>query len=87
MAEPRRLDSSAPGFEAELGRLLAFEAAQDEEVDSATARILDAVRDRGNEALPNTPRASMVDSGPASADGRPRRARALRDLPAAERGR
>ncbi len=51
MAEPRRLDSSAPGFEAELGRLLAFEAAQDEAVESATARILDAVRDRGDEAL------------------------------------
>jgi histidinol dehydrogenase len=51
MAEPRRLDSSAAGFEAELRRLLAFEAAQDEAVERDTARILDAVRDRGDEAL------------------------------------
>jgi len=51
VAEPRRLSSAAPGFAAELERLLAFEAAQDEAVESATARILDAVRDRGDEAL------------------------------------
>src|SRR5215831_18400353 len=51
MASPRRLDSSAPGFEAELARLLAFEAAQDEGVERATAAILDDVRARGDAAL------------------------------------
>jgi len=51
MADPRRLDSAAPGFEAALAGLLAFEAAQDESVERATAQILDAVRARGDEAL------------------------------------
>src|SRR5690348_8684267 len=51
MASPRRLDSAAPGFEAELQRLLAFEAAQDEGVERATAAILDDVRARGDAAL------------------------------------
>lgn len=51
MPEPRRLSSADAGFEAELGRLLAFETAQDEEVESATAEILDAVRVRGDAAL------------------------------------
>ena len=51
MAEVRRLQSDAPGFEAELGRLLAFEAAQDEGVEQATARILREVQARGDAAL------------------------------------
>src|SRR5690242_15324289 len=51
MAEPRRLSSDAPGFEAELARLLAFEGAQDEQVERATVAILDAVRARGDAAL------------------------------------
>ena len=51
MGEPRRLDSAAPGFEAELARLLAFEAAQDESVERATGEILEAVRRRGDAAL------------------------------------
>jgi histidinol dehydrogenase len=51
VAEPRRLSSAAPGFEAELERLLAFEGAQDEGVDRATAAILDAVRARRDDAL------------------------------------
>jgi histidinol dehydrogenase len=51
VAEARRLSSADPGFEAELARLLAFEAAQDEGVDRATAAILDAVRTRGDAAL------------------------------------
>jgi histidinol dehydrogenase len=88
MAEARRLDSSAPGFEAELARLLAFEAAQDGEVESATARILDEVRTRGDAALleytarfdgwtPASAAALVVPPEALSA--------ALRDLPAAER--
>ena len=51
MAEPRLLDAAAPGFEAELGRLLAFEATQDESVELATSTILDAVRSHGDDAL------------------------------------
>ena len=51
MADPRRLSSRDPGFEAELAALLAFEGAQDEGVDSAVAAILDDVQRRGDEAL------------------------------------
>ena len=51
MAEVRRLSSADAHFEAELARLLAFEAAQDEGVERATAEILEAVRTRGDAAL------------------------------------
>jgi histidinol dehydrogenase len=51
MAEARRLDSRDGDFEAELARLLAFEAAQDPAVERATDEILQAVRDRGDAAL------------------------------------
>jgi histidinol dehydrogenase len=47
----RRLATGAAGFEADFGRLIAFEAAQDESVDRAAAEILDAVRARGDAAL------------------------------------
>jgi histidinol dehydrogenase len=48
---PRRLASDAPGFEAELARLLAYESAQDPGVEEATAAILEDVKDRGDAAL------------------------------------
>jgi histidinol dehydrogenase len=51
VAEPRRLDSSAPGFDAELAALIDFEAALDEKVETAVAGILEAVRLRGDAAL------------------------------------
>ena len=51
MAGPRRLDSADAGFERALGELLAFEAAQDERVEEATAAILEDVRRRGDAAL------------------------------------
>jgi histidinol dehydrogenase len=51
MAEARRLSTADAGFEAELGRLLAFEAAQDKGVERATAEILENVRARGDAAL------------------------------------
>jgi histidinol dehydrogenase len=51
MPEPRRLSTADPGFERALAELLAFEAAQDESVERATAGILDAVRARGDAAL------------------------------------
>ena len=51
MPEPRRLSSADAGFERALGDLLAFEAAQDERVENATAEILEDVRRRGDAAL------------------------------------
>jgi len=51
MAEPSRLSTRDAGFEAAFARLLAFEAAQDEGVDRATAEILAAVHSRGDAAL------------------------------------
>ena len=51
VAEPRRLSTDDPGFEAGLAQLLAFESAQDESVDRATHGILEAVRERGDGAL------------------------------------
>jgi histidinol dehydrogenase len=47
----RRLATTDPGFERALETLLAFEAAQDPVVESATAEIVDAVRARGDAAL------------------------------------
>jgi len=47
----RRLDTTAPGFDAEFGRLTAFEAAQDAAVDTAVAAIIADVRARGDVAL------------------------------------
>ena len=51
MAEMRRLSSTQPDFDSRLESLLAFEGAQDEAVDVATAKILDEVRRRGDAAL------------------------------------
>ncbi len=51
MVEVRRLSSDAPGFESEFARLLAFEAAQDDSVERATAEILAQVASRGDAAL------------------------------------
>jgi histidinol dehydrogenase len=47
----RRLSSAAPGFDAELESLIAFEAAQDPDIDEAVARIIAEVRTRGDAAL------------------------------------
>ena len=47
----RRLDSAAAGFDGELASLIAFEAAQDPEVDATVARIVADVRARGDAAL------------------------------------
>jgi histidinol dehydrogenase len=51
MAEMRRLSSTDADFDSRLESLLAFEGAQDESVDIATAKILDEVRRRGDAAL------------------------------------
>ncbi len=47
----RRLDTSHAGFEREFARLIAFEAAQDPDVDARVASIVADVRSRGDAAL------------------------------------
>jgi len=47
----RRLDSTAPDFDAALAKLIAFEAAQDPSVDATVAAIVADVRARGDAAL------------------------------------
>ena len=47
----RRLDTTAAGFDAAFGRLIAFEAAQDPAVDAAVAAIVADVRARGDAAV------------------------------------
>jgi histidinol dehydrogenase len=47
----RRLDSTATDFDARLGALIAFEAAQDPEIDATVAIIVADVRARGDPAL------------------------------------
>ena len=51
MLQLNLLDSRSAEFQAQLGRLLAFEAAQDEAVEQVVAEILAQVRCRGDEAL------------------------------------
>ena len=51
MADIRRLSSAAADFEARFAQLAAFEAAQDESVERATAQIVEDVRRRGDAAL------------------------------------
>jgi histidinol dehydrogenase len=51
MPEIRRLSTREPGFAAELDRLTAIEAAQDEPVERAVDAILADVRSRGDAAL------------------------------------
>ena len=51
MLNLRRLSSTQPDFDARLAALLAFESAQDPEVDAAVAGILDDVKRRGDAAV------------------------------------
>jgi histidinol dehydrogenase len=51
MSEIARLDTRDADFEQRLGRLLAFESAQNPQVDRAVAEIIDAVRARGDAAV------------------------------------
>jgi histidinol dehydrogenase len=63
MVELRRLDSSAPGFDAALAQLTAFDSAADVEVEAAVAAILADVRARGDPAvLEYTKRFDHVDA-------------------------
>lgn len=47
----RRLDSGAPDFEGAFSKLIAFEAAQDPEIDARVASIVADVRSRGDAAV------------------------------------
>ncbi|HEY2815553.1 MAG TPA: histidinol dehydrogenase [Casimicrobiaceae bacterium] len=47
----RVLDAAAPGFDAELDRLIAFEVAQDDEIDRTVGTIIADVHARGDAAL------------------------------------
>jgi histidinol dehydrogenase len=47
----RRLDSTAPDFDRELAALIAFESAQDPQIDATVAQIVAAVRARGDAAV------------------------------------
>jgi len=47
----RRLDSAAAGFDDDFAALIAFEAAQDQAIDAAVAKIVADVRGRGDAAL------------------------------------
>src|SRR5690606_1242338 len=47
----RKLDSADPGFREQLAAVLAFEAEQDDAIDSAAARILADVKARGDAAV------------------------------------
>ncbi len=49
--ELRRLDTAAPGFDAALAALTAFESGQDEGVEATVAQIVGDVRARGDAAL------------------------------------
>ena len=51
MSTITRLRSSAPDFESTLKKLLAFDAAQDDAIEAATARILQRIRHEGDAAL------------------------------------
>jgi histidinol dehydrogenase len=84
----RRLDTAQPEFDAQLTQLLAFEAAQDPEVDVAVAAILADVKARGDDAVLEYTRRfdrvaakSLRELEVPSAE----RERALAQLPAAHR--
>jgi histidinol dehydrogenase len=51
MLNIKRLSSTEASFDAELKTLLAFEGAQDEQIDRVVADILKAVKQRGDEAV------------------------------------
>lgn len=63
----RKLDSTAPGFKQTLSALLAFEAETDDAIESAVAKILADVKQRGDAAvLEYTNRFDRIPGGAAS---------------------
>ena len=84
----KRLASSAPDFAVRLAALLAFEAAQDPQIDTAVAAILAEVKQRGDAALLDyTKRFDGVTAGSAAEleISRAELQRALDGLPATQR--
>ncbi len=84
----KRLASSAPDFAVRLAALLAFEAAQDPQIDTAVAAILADVKQRGDAALLDyTKRFDGVTAGSAAEleIGRVELQRALDGLPVTQR--
>ncbi len=84
----RQFNSSQPDFRVELDRLLAFESAQDDRVDTVVAEILRAVKSRGDDAvLEYTRRFDRLDAAAVTQLELPtaRLAEALTRLPVAER--
>ena len=83
-----RLDARDPAFDASLTKLLAFDAAQDEAIEAATARILHEVRTEGDAAVLRYSRQfDHVQADSVAALEIPRREwqAALASLPAAQR--
>jgi len=83
-----RLDARDPAFIASLTKLLAFDAAQDEAIEAATARILHEVRTEGDAAVLRYSRQfDHVQADSVAALEIPRREwqAALASLPAAQR--
>jgi len=88
MTAMRRLSSTQPDFDARLGELLAFEAAQDPQVDATVAAILADVKARGDAAvLEYTRRFDRVEAKSLQAleVTRAEQEGALKRLPAAQR--
>ena len=84
----KRLASSAPDFAVRLAALLAFEAAQDPQIDTAVAALLADVKQRGDAALHDyTKRFDRVTAGSAAEleIGRADLQRALDGLPVTQR--
>lgn len=88
MIQIKRLSSTDVGFDAALGKLLAFEDAQDAAVDVTVSDILADIKKRGDEALLEyTHRFDHLDVASVAQLELPRSRlqQALRDLPAAQR--
>jgi histidinol dehydrogenase len=88
MTAMRRLDSTQPDFDARLRELVAFEAAQDPQIDAVVAAILADVKSRGDGAvLEYTQRFDRVAAKSLQELEVPRaeQQRALEQLPAAQR--
>ncbi len=84
----RRLDTAQPDFDARLAELLAFESAQDPQIDVTVAAILADVRQRGDAAvLEYTRKFDRVEAKSVNELEVPRaeQARALKQLPAVQR--
>ena len=88
MIKIRRLSSTDSSFDEALGRLLAFENAQDAAVDAAAAEILADIKKHGDDALLGyTRRFDHLDAGSMAELELPhdRIQSALKSLPADQR--